>query len=378
MGAGDTGNTQQGQQDSGGGFESTNPFVEVQFTDTSSGADSVLWNFGDGNTSTERNPKHKFYENGNYNVTLTVTNSAGEAISQESVQVNGIGQDSVSSTEEDPPIDEQGTEEEKEIIYGCTDPTAINYDSNATQDNGSCQYEPEEDSVYIEPKPTNPPTGYNPAMNILQIGTMSSKKMWEWTGFGWVFGYLHPDYTSNTDTSGDDTSGDDTSGDDSDTTGNTSPKYSYNLEGQLNNRQYNSINNTTSLFIVLNSVNSPGLISQIQNYVNVSNAIRINGSFSTITNFEYNSSDNSGRITIQGNMGNSSASDVNPTTAYNFEMIIESDTELDTNTSGNTSGDTGGDTGGDDGIRGCTDPQADNFNRFATIDDGSCEYSSGY
>ena len=117
---------------------------------------------------------------------------------------------------------------------------------------------------------------------------------------------------------------------------------------------------------MLNSVNSPGLISQIQNYVNVSNAIRINGSFSTITNFEYNSSDNSGRITIQGNMGNSSASDVNPTTAYNFEMIIESDTELDTNTSGNTSGDTGGDTGGDDGIRGCTDPQADNFNRFAT------------
>ena len=85
MAGGDTGNTQQGQQDSGGGFESTNPFVEVQFTDTSSGADSVLWNFGDGNTSTERNPKHKFYANGNYDVTLTVTNSAGEAISQESV-----------------------------------------------------------------------------------------------------------------------------------------------------------------------------------------------------------------------------------------------------------------------------------------------------
>ena len=81
----------QGQQDSGGGFESTNPFVEVQFTDTSSGADSVLWNFGDGNTSTERNPRHKFYANGNYNVTLTVTNSAGEAVSQESVQIAGIG-----------------------------------------------------------------------------------------------------------------------------------------------------------------------------------------------------------------------------------------------------------------------------------------------
>ena len=371
MGAGDTGNTQQGQQDSSGGFESLYQFVEVQFTDTSSGADSVLWNFGDGNTSTERNPKHKFYENGNYNVTLTVTNSAGEAISQESVQVNGIGQDSVSSTEEDPPIDEQGTEEEKEIIYGCTDPTATNYDSNATQDNGSCQYEPEEDSVYIEPQPVSPPTGWTPTNPM--IGTMSLKKMWEWTGFGWVLGYLHPDYTSSTDTSGDDTSGDD-----SDTTGNTPLTYSYDLNGKLNNRQYNTINNTTSLDIMLNTVNNTGLISQIQNYVNVQKAIKINGSLSTITNFQYNSSDNSGRITIQGNMGNNAASDVNPTTAYNFEMSIESDTQLNMNWSGDTSGNTGGDTGGDDGIRGCTDPQADNFNRFATIDDGSCEYSSGY
>ena len=372
-----TGNTQQGQQDSGGGFESTNPFVEVQFTDTSSGADSVLWNFGDGNASTERNPRHKFYANGNYNITLTVTNSAGEAVSQESVQIAGIGDDT----------GEGEVTNETEVIYGCTDPTATNYDVRATQEDGSCQYAP--------PPPPDEETSDWPdflkQQGILNLDMLYDSQFYQYTTTDYedmiemgvitleqaniiLTLLLKPTitYGGNQDTTTTTTTQDD------DDSGDTSPKYSYNLEGQLNNRQYNSINNTTSLFIVLNSVNSPGLIPQIQNYVNVSNAIRINGSFSTITNFEYNSSDNSGRITIQGNMGNSSASDVNPTTAYNFEMIIESDTELDTNTSGNTSGDTGGDTGGDDGIRGCTDPQADNFNRFATIDDGSCEYSSGY
>ena len=373
-----TGNTQQGQQDSGGGFESTNPFVEVQFTDTSSGADSVLWNFGDGNASTERNPRHKFYANGNYNITLTVTNSAGEAVSQESVQIAGIGDDT----------GEGEVTNETEVIYGCTDPTATNYDVRATQEDGSCQYAP--------PPPPDEETSDWPdflkQQGILNLDMLYDSQFYQYTTTDYedmiemgvitleqaniiLTLLLKPTITYG---GNQDTTTTTTTQDDDDDSGDTSPKYSYNLEGQLNNRQYNSINNTTSLFIVLNAVNSPGLIPQIQNYVNVSNAIRINGSFSTITNFEYNSSDNSGRITIQGNMGNSSASDVNPTTAYNFEMIIESDTELDTNTSGNTSGDTGGDTGGDDGIRGCTDPQADNFNRFATIDDGSCEYSSGY
>ncbi len=39
-------------------------FVQVQFTDTSSGADSVLWDFGDDSTATERNPMHTYTENG--------------------------------------------------------------------------------------------------------------------------------------------------------------------------------------------------------------------------------------------------------------------------------------------------------------------------
>lgn len=44
------------------------------FTDHSIGADTWLWNFGDGTTSTEINPVHTFTSGGTYTVTLTVTN----------------------------------------------------------------------------------------------------------------------------------------------------------------------------------------------------------------------------------------------------------------------------------------------------------------
>ena len=44
----------------------------VQFTNTSSKKGNVTWDFGDGNTSTENNPKHKYAKSGIYNVTLNV------------------------------------------------------------------------------------------------------------------------------------------------------------------------------------------------------------------------------------------------------------------------------------------------------------------
>ncbi|MCO6496667.1 MAG: PKD domain-containing protein [Chitinophagaceae bacterium] len=47
------------------------------FTNLSVGAVSYLWNFGDGDTSTEKNPQHTFPATGTYNVCLTATNSFG-------------------------------------------------------------------------------------------------------------------------------------------------------------------------------------------------------------------------------------------------------------------------------------------------------------
>jgi len=59
------------------------PPLKVQFTDTSQPGTapihSWMWEFGDGATSTERNPSHLYYERGSYNVSLTVTTAVNPA-----------------------------------------------------------------------------------------------------------------------------------------------------------------------------------------------------------------------------------------------------------------------------------------------------------
>ena len=44
----------------------------LQFTNTSAKSGAVTWDFGDGSTSNEANPTHKYDKSGNYKVTLTV------------------------------------------------------------------------------------------------------------------------------------------------------------------------------------------------------------------------------------------------------------------------------------------------------------------
>lgn len=55
--------------------------LPIQFTDSSEAGTgnlaSWLWDFGDGQTSTEQNPQHIYGDSGTYNVTLIVTNSEG-------------------------------------------------------------------------------------------------------------------------------------------------------------------------------------------------------------------------------------------------------------------------------------------------------------
>jgi len=50
-------------------------FLEVSFTNYSQNATSYIWNFGDGETSTEQNPVHTFATAGSYDVVLTASNS---------------------------------------------------------------------------------------------------------------------------------------------------------------------------------------------------------------------------------------------------------------------------------------------------------------
>jgi len=51
--------------------------LTVQFTDTTQSPTSWSWNFGDGGSSTVRNPAHTFISPGTYTVSLSVTNAAG-------------------------------------------------------------------------------------------------------------------------------------------------------------------------------------------------------------------------------------------------------------------------------------------------------------
>ena len=66
-----------------GNFEpETGEGLTVVFTDTSTGnVDVYRWNFGDGRTSSARNPAHTYSSEGEYAVTLTVSN----AISSDSI-----------------------------------------------------------------------------------------------------------------------------------------------------------------------------------------------------------------------------------------------------------------------------------------------------
>jgi gliding motility-associated-like protein len=53
------------------------PPLQVQFTNTSTFYKSILWNFGDGNTSTAANPSYSYAIPNDYIVTLTVTSAGG-------------------------------------------------------------------------------------------------------------------------------------------------------------------------------------------------------------------------------------------------------------------------------------------------------------
>lgn len=61
--------------------------VPVQFTNTGSSCANSFWNFGDGNTSTQTNPSHLYNQPGYYNVTLTVSNTAGSSSSSQQITV---------------------------------------------------------------------------------------------------------------------------------------------------------------------------------------------------------------------------------------------------------------------------------------------------
>jgi len=59
--------------------------LEVTFENLSTGADSYLWDFGDGNTSTEENPVHVYTDGGTFTVSLKATNEGGDNTYEEDI-----------------------------------------------------------------------------------------------------------------------------------------------------------------------------------------------------------------------------------------------------------------------------------------------------
>ena len=59
----------------------------IQFTNTSQGQGSVIWNFGDGQTSIQNNPAHTYAQPGTYTVRLTTANACGETVKERSITI---------------------------------------------------------------------------------------------------------------------------------------------------------------------------------------------------------------------------------------------------------------------------------------------------
>ncbi len=69
------------------GFTSTVNGAVASFNNTSTGAATYAWNFGDNTTSTLANPSHTYTTDGTYTVTLTATNSCGSITTTQTVVI---------------------------------------------------------------------------------------------------------------------------------------------------------------------------------------------------------------------------------------------------------------------------------------------------
>jgi len=60
---------------------------ELTFDNKSEKAETYLWDFGDGNTSDEISPEHKYYLSGNYTVTLTAKKGKKETMTSQDILI---------------------------------------------------------------------------------------------------------------------------------------------------------------------------------------------------------------------------------------------------------------------------------------------------
>lgn len=88
--------------------------LTVTFTNTSQNAQTYTWDFGNGQTSNSSGPVSATYDASNPNYVVTLTAQQGAQCTDQTSMTISVA------------------------ICGCTDPLAINYNPNATVDDGSC------------------------------------------------------------------------------------------------------------------------------------------------------------------------------------------------------------------------------------------------
>ncbi len=94
-------------------FSYTNEMLAVTFTNLSQNSNTTIWNFGDGNSSSNINPIHTYAQTGTYNVQLIISNDCGVDTFNQSIFVEIV--------EANFAIDEDG---------GCL-PHTVNFQNNS-------------------------------------------------------------------------------------------------------------------------------------------------------------------------------------------------------------------------------------------------------
>jgi len=71
-------------------FAYSTEVFDVVFTQLSSNYESLSWDFGDGNMSTEENPEHTYDEDGSYEVILSATNNCGTIVKSQTLIISTL------------------------------------------------------------------------------------------------------------------------------------------------------------------------------------------------------------------------------------------------------------------------------------------------
>lgn len=79
-------------------FTSTTVSLTAQFTPTATNTTSYLWDFGDGNTSTQIAPTHNYTASGVYQGCLTATSQCGSDVFCDSITVIGVGVEEIGAS----------------------------------------------------------------------------------------------------------------------------------------------------------------------------------------------------------------------------------------------------------------------------------------